>query len=711
MKVITETISHSPGENEAIKKVEKKAGKRIGFNYIILESLKQSQKNDVVKCLYIRSLLDFGICVIKEGSSGDTKDRDGRDIRDRLMWQKQLHEQLQDAVRVPRLLGSFEENGNYYLVIERIKGKSLYKLFKEKSRDLRPGLLHGTAVGLGFLSYMLQIVALIEKLHQQKVVHRDVTAANFIVSPQGKVAIIDMELSYSIERQFPWPPFKLGTYGYMSPEQEATSMPTEKEDIFSIGALLLQIWTGISPHKLGGCCPEEMANRIMFFIPDKIFAETVIACMHPQPEKRPSLHAIREVIACYKADTVKKIKRAVSVPQKFSRQQVEGTIQKAINALSSPLLAHKEKGWFSENKELGKPVEAGTINKAWYASFNRGAAGVIYLLAKAQRMKFNSTASVPLIERSMELIQERYINRMNEASPSLHFGSSGIAVCLAAALNEGLLNAQKEYFQWIQLLLEKENMHHGFMYGIAGQGIGYLRCAELLHSQKSNEVLSQYAAILASAQEADGSWTRSVTDNKKRITRGFAHGVAGIVYFMLEYSAWSGSAQALSSGLRGLQWLTSKGRNNEYMHWRTAANKEIAPWWCGGGPGIALSYLKAYSITGENQYRHCAVNALNVHDKQVVNNNLSQCHGLSGLGEIYLQAFSILKSEEWLERAEWLVQVIMNSRKDHPVHGSYWLVEHERQPVADFMTGNSGVIHFLLRSCYPEQLGFPLLDR
>ncbi len=54
-------------------KVEKKAGKRVGYNYIIVKSYKESQKNDVVKCLYIKSLTNWGFCVIKEGSYGDTR--------------------------------------------------------------------------------------------------------------------------------------------------------------------------------------------------------------------------------------------------------------------------------------------------------------------------------------------------------------------------------------------------------------------------------------------------------------------------------------------------------------------------------------------------------------------------------------------------------------------------------------------------------------
>src|SRR5688572_13039337 len=158
MEAIKTSVTNSPAEPELKGKAVKKSGNRIGYNYIILCSLKESQKNDVVKCLYIKSLTNFGICVIKEGTYGDTKDRQGRDIKDRLMWQKQLHESLQDKVRLPRLLGSFEENGNYYLVLERIKGKSLYKACREAGKDLREGLITGNKLGLKFLDYAVQMI-------------------------------------------------------------------------------------------------------------------------------------------------------------------------------------------------------------------------------------------------------------------------------------------------------------------------------------------------------------------------------------------------------------------------------------------------------------------------------------------------------------------------------------------------------------------------
>jgi len=144
-----------------------------------------------------------------------------------------------------------------------------------------------------------------------------------------------------------------------------------------------------------------------------------------------------------------------------------------------------------------------------------------------------------------------------------------------------------------------------------------------------------------------------------------------------------------------------------------AMNKELMHWWSEGTSGIALAFIKAYECsdnpTLKQDYKHYATGALLNHPKQVVDNNLSQLQGLSGLGEIYLEAGWVFEEQEWQERAGWIAQVIMHMKKENAQYGPYWLVQHERQPTPDFMTGNSGVIHFLLRYCFPDKVTLPLI--
>jgi serine/threonine protein kinase len=711
MKAPTTTnITHNSTKNEVKGKVEKKSGKRIGYNYIIIKSLKESQKNDVVKCLYIKSLTNFGFCVIKEGTFGDSKDKEGRDIKDRLIWQKQLHELLQDKVRMPRLLGSFEENGNYYLVIECIKGKSLGSLCKKHSKILREGLLSGNKLGIRFLNYLLQIVDILETLHQNNVVHRDATSNNFMITPGGKVAVIDFELSYSLQQEPPSPPFQLGTFGYMSPQQIATQTPTIQEDIFSVGAILLQVWTNISPNKLTDAPINELEDKVYFFIPDQQIGNIIIQCLQPQPGDRPALATVRGIVHQYKSDLLKKVNRPASKPVLFSKEDILDTIQQALGTLGSPILADAEMGWFAEDMKKQDNGDKNRINKAWHASYNTGAAGIIYLLSKIKMAGFNVDATLPYVQKGLDLISRKYIDSSISPSPGLHFGAAGIAASLTTAIEYGLIQATPKYWDWVNKLLERENNELGILHGIAGQGIANLICTASIGSQVVNERLQYYARHLLARQERDGSWLHSVNDKKKRIIRGFARGMAGIVYFLLEYAQHFNDKLALAGAERGLQWLMKKAEHKKgIVQWRSANGKEIPPWWSEGAAGIALPFLKAWSLLKEPRYQQYAIGALNNHPEKVVDNNLSQASGLSGLGEIYLEAYQVLQDEIWLKRACWIAQVLLHSKKQHPKYGPYWLVEHERQPVPGFMTGNSGVLHFLIRYCYPDKINFPLM--
>ena len=702
-------LTQTPAETAVIGKVVKKSGKRIGYNYIILKSLKESQKNDVVKCLYIKSLTNFGICVIKEGTYGDSKDREGRDIKDKLIWQKQLHEQLQDKVRLPRYLGSFEENGNYYLVIERIKGKTLYKVCREKSKELRQALIAGSKLGMIFLDYMIQLIDLLERLHENQVIHRDVSANNFIIMPSGKMAVIDMEMGYSFEEQLPSPPFQLGTYGYMSPQQERMQTPSVKDDIFSAGAIMLQVWTGISPSKLTNVPIGELSNKVQFFIPDRDFAGILIQCLHPDPEKRPALAKVRGVIEEYKKDLQLNRKRFLSKPALFQRKEMVDTIQHAIGTLASPLLTDKEQGWFAEDISKPNLSDKRKIIKAWYTSFAKGAAGTMYLLSKARQAGLDTDATMPSLQKTIELIERKYVSRIHEVSPSLHFGSSGIAACLATAIREKLIEPQSMYFSWISRLVSIENKDLDFINGIAGQGMAHWSCFPFLHEGQMQERLTGYARRLLQAQKKNGSWLDEKNKNKKKATKGFARGVAGIVYFLLEYAMQYQEREPLTGAKRAMEWLMKTSAHREgIMPWRPSGKKEIEMGFSDGAPGIALAFMKGYSLLGEPKYKEYASRTLLRIPKNIVDNGLGQWDGLSGLGEVYLEAYYTLGDPVWMERAHWIAQVLMQMKKEHREYGPYWLVEHERQPTPDFMSGNSGVLHFLLRYCYPE-IGFPLL--
>lgn len=686
-------------------KAEKKSGKRIGFNYVILKSLKESKKNDVVKCLYIKSLFDFGICVIKEGTYGDIKDSQGRDIKDRLMWQRELHLMLQDRVRVPRLLGSFEENGNYYLVIERIKGKPLANFIKETRSSLKNDLEKGTLEGIKCLSYLEQICVILSRFHEQGIVHRDVSANNFIITPGGKIAAIDLELSYSLDRQYPSPPFMLGTRGYMSPEQEAASkLPTEKEDVYSLGVIILQAWSGISAIKLNNTNFEDVKRKVPFFISDKELADIVTSCLHPDPIYRPSAKEVWGKIVAYRKDIVKRKFRVPSTKSLYSRDEIIDTIQQGIKTLASPLLYNSEKGWFSDNIRPKPREEKDKIDKAWYGSFGVGAAGIIYFLMRAKAAGLDISSAEPAIQKGWETIGAKYKDRLEHSGTGLHNGSDGISAVLSYAIKWGVLDPESTSIEWMEKLLERRSTRLNLADGLAGQGIANLICREFLPEQTTIR-LREITGKLIESQHPDGGWMHN-----NRMTKGFNSGAAGIIYFLLEYGYQYKDRDSIAAAERGLNWLMKEARKaGESYYWVNSKDQKLQLIWCEGTVGIGFTFLRAYNYLKNPSYKEYGIGALMYNTGDLVKGELSQCHGLCGLGEVHLDAYAVLKDEYWLDGASEIAQTIMSIKKVHRKHGPFWLVGSERVPVANFEIGNSGVLYYLLRYCYPDKLHVPLL--
>jgi hypothetical protein len=82
---------------------------------------------------------------------------------------------------------------------------------------------------------------------------------------------------------------------------------------------------------------------------------------------------------------------------------------------------------------------------------------------------------------------------------------------------------------------------------------------------------------------------------------------------------------------------------------------------------------------------------------------------LTGLGEVYLEAFQYFQETEWLDRASWIANVLMHTYLPIDKEAGYWLFNDSATPTADFMTGATGALHFLLRYLSPPDLQYRLV--
>lgn len=280
------------------QKYKRKKDKRIvGSNYILTQVIHWSPKGNVYKAINIKRLA-FAWCLVKQGNANSADDYFDRDMKDRLLWQKEVMQELHDVVSIPRYIDFVDYSDFCFLVMEYVEGEILYHKVKNLITQQRWENIEIATKGK-ILTYYLDILKIIQKVHERGYVHRDITDSNFIVRPDGKLYLIDFELSCSLNKGLPNPPYTLGSFGYMSPEQIENSDPSRKEDIYSLGALLLFMITGISPI--------EVIKRDMGVTKEKIekevgvneLAKLILQCLQPNPVERPELEAIEVTVSNY----------------------------------------------------------------------------------------------------------------------------------------------------------------------------------------------------------------------------------------------------------------------------------------------------------------------------------------------------------------------------------------------------------------------------
>ena len=126
-----------------------------------------------------------------------------------------------------------EANGVYFITMEFIDGDDLSMLLR------RIGRLPSDKA----IETSRQLCLGLHAIHEAGILHRDLKPANIIIDSKGKARITDFGIA-GAEADFTRDDFRSGTPAYMSPEQLDGDGVTQKSDIYSLGLLLYEIFTG-----------------------------------------------------------------------------------------------------------------------------------------------------------------------------------------------------------------------------------------------------------------------------------------------------------------------------------------------------------------------------------------------------------------------------------------------------------------------------------
>lgn len=131
-----------------------------------------------------------------------------------------------------------EVNGLHYVSMEYFHGQNL-KEFIRHNGILSPLLAFQIAS---------QLCEGLEAAHRQAVIHRDLKSQNIIINPSNQIKIIDFGLAHTAHFDgMTATGLIMGTPEYMAPEQVSGKKVDERADIYSLGIILYELFTGTVP--------------------------------------------------------------------------------------------------------------------------------------------------------------------------------------------------------------------------------------------------------------------------------------------------------------------------------------------------------------------------------------------------------------------------------------------------------------------------------
>ena len=119
-----------------------------------------------------------------------------------------------------------------------------------EGRTLRERIAEGPLPAAEAARIVLQAARGLEHAHQAGLVHRDVTPANLLLTPDGQVRILDFGVVKRTGGEvLTAKGMSLGTIGYMAPEQVRAETVDARTDVWALGAVLYEALAGRSPFK------------------------------------------------------------------------------------------------------------------------------------------------------------------------------------------------------------------------------------------------------------------------------------------------------------------------------------------------------------------------------------------------------------------------------------------------------------------------------
>ena len=154
-----------------------------------------------------------------------------RFLRESRILQNQGHR------NIVRFVETGKHEGCPYLVMEMVEGLNLRQAIEENQPRLK-----------GKIDWVIQICRGLAALHERGIVHRDLKPENIMTTRHGLIKIADFGLARGADNATATRVGHLvGTPAYMSPEYLLGHEPDSRSDLYSLGVIMYELFTGRMP--------------------------------------------------------------------------------------------------------------------------------------------------------------------------------------------------------------------------------------------------------------------------------------------------------------------------------------------------------------------------------------------------------------------------------------------------------------------------------
>jgi serine/threonine protein kinase len=254
------------------------------------------------------------------------------------------------------IYGIEESEGKHFIVMEFVDGQTLQETMRA---DQRSAIQMKQAIEIG-----IQVAEGLAAAHEKGITHRDIKPENIMIRKDGIAQIMDFGLAkLRGATRLTKEGSTVGTAGYMSPEQVQGQETDHRSDIFSLGVLLYEMFTGQVPFK--GVHETAIAYEIV-----NVDSSPMSAVRSDIPAE---LDAI--VLDCLEKDPRERTQAASQVALELKRYRRESSRQRVSRVTAARPVASRVSS--SSGAAIAESVESAQFLPAsplkrripWFAAF------------------------------------------------------------------------------------------------------------------------------------------------------------------------------------------------------------------------------------------------------------------------------------------------------------------------------------------------------